>query len=80
LPYSYLANNNVELLEQSVSKIFDRELSADEKLFVVSSFIKYRNKQDAELLTDPLLYFNKIKYNALNSIKNIKERYDINEK
>jgi len=80
LPYSYLANNDIELLEQSVSKIFDRELSVEEKLFVVSSFVEYRNKQDSELLTDPLLYFNKIKYNAMNSIQKIKERYNTNEK
>jgi len=80
LPYSYLANNDAELLKQSVSKIFDRELTEEEKLFVFNSFVEYRNKQDAELLMDPLLYFNKIKHNAMTSIQTIKERYNINEK
>jgi hypothetical protein len=80
LPYSYLTNNDTKLLEQSIAKVFARDLSEEEKLFIANSLIEYRTKQDIELLTDPLLYFNKIKNNATIEIEKIKERYKNNEK
>lgn len=75
LPYRYLKDNNAILLEQSISKVFNRDLTKEENLFITNSLIEYRTKQDIELLTDPLLYFNKIKHNALIEIEKIKERY-----
>lgn len=61
LPYSYLANNDVNLLICKLSAILRRELTSEESIFITESFTKYRLAQDRSLLSDPAKYFNDLK-------------------
>lgn len=72
LPYRYLINNDVELLQDSISKLFKRQLTEEEIKFIHSTFNTYRSKQNIEILTDPLLYFNTRKAKAIETVKKIK--------
>jgi hypothetical protein len=72
LPYRYLVNNNVELLQDAVSTVFNRPLNNIEKDFIQITFDAYRAKQNTELLTNPLEYFNERKSKAIDIIKKIK--------
>jgi hypothetical protein len=57
LPYSYLVNNDEQLLIDALSKILSRDLSATERSFVSSEFLKYRAAQDQKILTDPKQFY-----------------------
>jgi hypothetical protein len=72
LPYSYLINNDINLLQDTVSKVFNRRLSDNENNFIQTAFDTYRSKQDNEILTNPLSYFNSRKHNAFEIAKRIK--------
>lgn len=72
LPYRYLIENNVDLLQDTIAKLFCRQLSQQEIMFIHSTFQTYRSKQNIEILTDPLLYFNKRKAKAIETVKKIK--------
>jgi hypothetical protein len=72
LPYRYLIDNDVNLLQDTVSKVFNRQLSNDEIKFIQTTFDNYRSKQDNEILTNPLLYFKSRKQNAFEIAKKIK--------
>jgi hypothetical protein len=72
LPYSYLINNDINLLQDTVSKVFDRQLSNDEIKFIQTNFDNYRYKQDNEILKNQLLYFNSRKQSAFEIAKKIK--------
>lgn len=72
LPYSYLINNDVGLLQNAVSKVFNKQLSNEEIEFIQTTFSTYRSKQNTEILTDPLSYFNARKYKAIEIAKKIK--------
>lgn len=64
LPYSYLVLNNVELLINAIVKVLGRELNSNEKIFIQTSFIKYRQAQDLKCLEDPVEYYNLVKHMA----------------
>jgi len=72
LPYSYLIDNNVDLLQDTVSKVFNKRLSNEEVEFIRTTFNTYRVKQNTEILTDPLSYFTTRKYKAIEIAKQIK--------
>jgi hypothetical protein len=57
LPYSYLANNDVEMLTRAITSVMNRELTLEESSFIASEFTKYRGAQDQVLLADPMQYF-----------------------
>lgn len=57
LPYSYLANNDVEQLTRAIASVMNRELTLEESSFIASEFTKYRRAQDQVLLADPVQYF-----------------------
>ena len=61
LPYTYLANNDVNVLIEKVSLILSRVLTAEEKNFIKSEFTKYHLAQDQNLIEDPITYFNDLK-------------------
>lgn len=73
LPYNYLIYKDLELLESSVSKIFKRTLTYNERKFIETEFINYVDKQNILLLLDPIFYFNKRKEKALEKIKELQE-------
>ena len=70
LPYSYLANNDLMLLSESLESILERALTAEEQLFVSSEFTKYRSAQDQSLLADPKQYFVDMTEKVRHSINN----------
>lgn len=72
LPYNYLKNKDFNLLKNSISKLFNKDLNEDELEFLNTSFNNYVNKQDFELIISPLEYFNNRKQNALTIINNIR--------
>jgi len=57
LPYSYLANNDVEHLTCAIASVMNRELTLEESSFITNEFTKYRSAQDQVLLADPVRYF-----------------------
>ena len=57
LPYSYLANNDVEMLTCAIKSVMNRELTLEESSFIATEFTKYRAAQDQVLLADPVQYF-----------------------
>jgi len=61
LPYSYLADNDVEMLTSAITSIMERELTSQESSFIESEFTKYRRAQDQVLLLDPIQYFKELK-------------------
>jgi hypothetical protein len=61
LPYSYLANNDVEMLTRAIASVMNRELTLEETSFIASEFTKYRRAQDQVLLADPVQYFKDLK-------------------
>jgi hypothetical protein len=61
LPYSYLANNDVEMLTGAITSIMKRELTSEESSFIAIEFNKYRGAQDQVLLADPIQYFKELK-------------------
>ena len=72
LPYSYLINNDVEMLQTAISQVFNRTLSDDENKFIHNTFNAYRAKQDIELLTNPKDYFARRKSKAIATIEKMK--------
>jgi hypothetical protein len=66
-------SSNISSLKSSVSKIFKRTLTYDERKFIETEFTNYFDKQHPSLLIDPVFYFNKRKEKALEKIKELKE-------
>lgn len=73
LPYSYLSTNNVALLHNAVSTVFERNLTQSETDYINSTFNMYRSKQNIEMLSYPLQYFKNKKIEALTTIQKIKK-------
>lgn len=61
LPYSYLANNDAELLISKITELFNRSLIEEEQNFIKTSFNKYRRAQNQTLLLDPIKYYTELK-------------------
>ncbi len=76
LPYSYLRENNVTVLTNSIAKLFGRPLTSSEIEYVTNTFSVYRNKQDSLLLSDPVDYFHQRKKVALETINRLKALHD----
>ena len=64
LPYSYLVNNNKDMLIEKLQLAVSRELSSAEKNFVEMSFNKYRAIQNHDILTNPLEFYHQKKTKA----------------
>lgn len=61
LPYRYLREDNVGTLIEKLSELFDRNLTDQERDFIVEQFIVCRRSQDQSLLNDPLAYYERLK-------------------
>ena len=66
LPYSYLANNNIDLLIEKISAILARNLKDNEVNYITSSFNQYRVVQDISILTNPVSYYKELRHRVLN--------------
>jgi hypothetical protein len=66
LPFSYLMDNDSELLTETLSKLV--HLNDEEKQIIVSNFAKYRNAQNLEILNTPIEYYATLKTEALTEI------------
>jgi hypothetical protein len=64
LPYSYLVDNNINVLIKQITLLLSRELTNTETDFVVSSFNKYRAAQDHNILTNPVEFYRQKKIKA----------------
>ena len=67
LPYRYLADNDFDLLIEKLSETLTKDLTADEILYVRSSFEQYRSVQNAEILSNPALYYKNLQHAVLNN-------------
>jgi hypothetical protein len=63
LPYSYLANNDIDMLTRAIASVMNRKLTLEESSFIASEFTKYRRAQDQVLLSDPVQYFKDLELN-----------------
>lgn len=64
LPYSYLLDNDPNILISSLEKIFERTFTNTEYDFIMNSYNKYRVTQDNMLLNDPITFYQTIKESA----------------
>lgn len=69
LPYSYLVNNDVRLLLDSLTNILGRELSDSETNMVITEFTIYRNAQNQKILTDPVSFFKEYEAKGMEQLK-----------
>ena len=69
LPYTYLIENNVQMLIDSLSQLLDRSLTASELEFVNSEFMRYRIAQNQTMLTDPVAFYNEAELKGLEQLK-----------
>lgn len=72
LPYAYLADNNDNLLIETLSNVLGRDLKEEEIDYVRSSFNKYRSAQNEIILTNPVAYYKELRHRVLN------KKYDEN--
>ena len=70
LPYSYIMSGDVTVLLNVIRNTLSRELTAEEKMFVEINFNKYRDKQNLSVLTDPITYYEQLKQNMYQLLKN----------
>lgn len=75
LSYSYLIDNRPILLINSVEKILERSLSAQEKEFILTEYIAYRQCQNHDILTDPISYYRNMEKKALIHLLKLKKDY-----
>jgi hypothetical protein len=60
-PYSCFMSGNDTILLETITNTLSRELTTEEKMFVETNFIKYRDKQNLKILTDPVAYYQSLK-------------------
>ena len=65
LPYSYLANNDCNLLSAKIATVLDKQLTSEDERFIKESFDNYRNAQHQLLLSDPVKYYTDLKNKVL---------------
>jgi len=56
-PYSAIMNGNVDKLLDVSKSVLSRDLTVDEKNFVIENYSKYRLKQNMDILTNPVQYY-----------------------
>lgn len=66
LPFSYLMDNDSELLTETLSQLVN--LNDEAKQIIMNNFTKYRNAQNQEILSDPIGYYATVKEQALKEI------------
>jgi hypothetical protein len=71
LSYSYLINNQPNMLIESIEKIFQRHLSEEEQNFVLTEYKMYRQAQNKDILKNPVKYYRDVKELAETHIKDI---------
>jgi hypothetical protein len=71
LSYSYLINNQPDMLIESIENIFQRPLSEEEQNFVLTEYKMYRQAQNKDILKNPIKYYRDIKELARTHVKNI---------
>jgi len=69
LPYLCIMSGDIITLLDVIRNTLSRELTIEEKMFVESNFIKYRDKQNLSVLTDPITYYKQLKLNMLQMLK-----------
>lgn len=73
LPYTYLVDDNSELLIEKLSELVDRKLSDSEKNFILAEFKRYRSAQNIRILTDPVGFYNDLEQIALGQLRELEE-------
>jgi hypothetical protein len=63
-------SGDVTVLLNVIRNTLSRELTAEEKMFVEINFNKYRDKQNLSVLTDPITYYEQLKQNMYQLLKN----------
>jgi len=71
LSYSYLINNQPNMLIDAIEKIMKRVLTEEEKVFILSEYTTYRDAQNKDILSDPIQYYQNAKELARTHIKKI---------
>lgn len=66
LPYSCIMSGDVTKLLDIITNTLSRELTTKEKMFVENNFIKYRDKQNLKILTNPMGYYQSLKEACVN--------------
>lgn len=70
LPFSYVKDGNVGLLEQVVEAAYGH-LSQEESKYIRTMFNEYVTKQNRMILSDPARYINETKQEAILQLKNL---------
>jgi len=65
LPYSYLANNDCNLLSAKIATVLDKQLTSEDERYIKESFDNYRNAQHQLLLSDPVKFYTDLKNKVL---------------
>jgi hypothetical protein len=65
LTYSYLINDQPNLLLTAIEKILQKMLSAEERTFVLTEYTTYRTSQNQDILVDPITYYRTTEKTAL---------------
>lgn len=72
LTYSYLINDQPNLLINSIEKILQRTLITEEESFILTEYRNYRKCQKQDILLDPKAYYRNTKKEAFAHIEKIK--------
>lgn len=77
LPYTYLVDDDSDLLIEKLSMLLDRKLLDNEKNFILSEFKRYRSSQNIRILTDPVGFYNDLEPIALKQLRELEEQSSV---
>ena len=75
LAYSYLINDQPNLLLTAIEKILQRTLSVEERMFVLTEYTTYQTSQNQNILLDPITYYRTTEKTALAHLEKLMQHY-----